>query len=218
MPKIAEFSWEKLEYSKGGSGGTGGTGTPGRAATIKVGTVVSGATASVTNVGTSDDAVFNFVLPKGDTGGTGTKGRASTIKVGTVVSGNTASVTNVGTSDDAVFNFVLPKGADADTSVIKSLQSDVQAVQNTLKSVDKYSEYEERYVAFSPAELPANNAFKQINFQRTFSTIPFVQITLDIQDPTPRVAYYSNVTRTGFQIASNYGSAVKGVWYKAYVK
>ena len=173
MPKIAEFSWEELKYSTGGSGGTGGTGTPGRAATIKVGTVVSGATASVTNVGTSEDAVFNFVLPK---------------------------------------------GADADTSVIQSLQSNVQDVQNALNSVDKYSEYEERYVAFSNSELPANNAFKQINFERTFSTIPFIQITLDIKDPTPRIPYYANVTRTGFQIGSNYGAGVKGVWYKAYVK
>lgn len=173
MPKIAEFSWEELEYSTGGSGGTGGTGTPGRAATIKVGTVVSG---------------------------------------------DTASVTNVGTPNDAVFNFVLPKGADADTSVIQSLQSNVKDVQDALKSVDKYSEYEERYVAFSPSELPPNNAFKQINFERTFSTIPFIQITLDIQDGVVRVPYYANVTRTGFQIGSNYGAAVKGVWYKAYVK
>ena len=173
MPKIAEFSWEELEYSTGGSGGTGGTGTPGPAATIKVGTVVSGATASVTNVGTPNAAVFNFVLPK---------------------------------------------GADADTSVIQSLQSTVQGVQAELKSVDKYSEYEERYVAFSPSELPANTTLKQINFARTFSTIPFIQITLDIKDPTPRIAYYANVTTTGFQVASNYGSAVKGVWYKAYVK
>ena len=173
MPKIAEFSWEELEYSTGGSGGTGGTGTPGSAATIKVGTVVSG---------------------------------------------DTASVTNVGTSDAAVFNFVLPKGADADTSVIQSLQSTVQGVQNALKSVDKYSEYEERYVAFSASDVPQNSTLKQINFQRTFSTIPFIQITLDMQDITPRIAYYANVTKTGFQVGSNYGSAVKGVWYKAYVK
>ena len=173
MPKIAEFSWEALKYSTGGSGGTGGTGTPGTAATIKVGTVVSGATASVTNVGTPNDAVFNFVLPK---------------------------------------------GADADTSVIQSLQSTVQGVQNELKSVDKYSEYEERYVAFGPSEVPPNNTLRQINFQRTFSTIPFIQITLDMQDITPRIAYYANVTKTGFQIGSNYGAAVKGVWYKAYVK
>ena len=176
MPKIAEFSWEELEYSTGGSGGTGGT------------------------------------------GGTGTPGRAATIAVGTVVSGDKASVTNVGTSNDAVFNFVLPKGADADTSVIQSLQSDVQGVQNALKSVDKYSEYEERYVAFSVSDQPPNSALKQINFARTFSTIPFIQITLDIQDTTVRVPYYANVTKTGFQVGSNYGAAVKGVWYKAYVK
>ena len=176
MPKIAEFSWEALKYSTGGSGGTGGT------------------------------------------GGTGTPGRAATIAVGTVVSGDTASVTNVGTSNAAVFNFVLPKGADADTSVIQSLQSNVQDVQNALKSVDKYSEYEERYVAFSAADLPPNTVFKQITFARTFSTIPFIQITLDIQDTVVRVPYYANVTKTGFQIGSNYGAAVKGVWYKAYVK
>ena len=176
MPKIAEFSWEELEYSTGGSGGTGGTGA------------------------------------------TGTPGLAATIKVGTVVSGDTASVTNVGTSNAAVFNFVLPKGADADTSVIQSLQSDVQGVQNALKKVDTYSEYEERYVAFSASELPSNNAFKQITFGRTFSTIPFIQITLDIQDTVPRLPYYGNVTTTGFQIGTNYGAAVKGVWYKAYVK
>ena len=173
MPKIAEFSWEALKYSTGGSGGTGGTGTPGSAATIKVGTVVSG---------------------------------------------DTASVTNVGTSNAAVLNFVLPKGADADTSVIQSLQSNVQDVQNALKSVDKYSEYEERYVAFSASDQPPNNVLKQINFTRTFSTIPFIQITLDIQDTVVRVPYYANVTKTGFQVGSNYGAAVKGVWYKAYVK
>ena len=98
------------------------------------------------------------------------------------------------------------------------MQSNVKDVQDALKSVDKYSEYEERYVAFSPSELPPNNAFKQINFERTFSTIPFIQITLDMKDPTPRIPYYANVTRTGFQIASNYGAGVKGVWYKAYVK
>ena len=176
MPKIAEFSWEELEYSTGGSGGTGGT------------------------------------------GGTGTPGLAATIKVGTVVSGNTASVTNVGTSNAAVFDFVLPKGADADTSVIQSLQSTVQGVQAALNTVDTYSEYEERYVALGPSEQPANSAYKQINFARTFSTIPFIQITLDIQDVSVRVPYYGNVTKTGFQIGSSYGSSIKGVWYKAYVK
>ncbi|EME8243697.1 hypothetical protein LBW08_001840 [Enterococcus faecium] len=49
----------------------GDKGDPGQAATITIGTVSSGATASVTNVGTSSAARFNFVLPKGDKGDPG---------------------------------------------------------------------------------------------------------------------------------------------------
>jgi len=82
-------------------------GDPGDAATITVGTVTSGATASVVNSGTTSAAVFDFVLEKGDQGDTGPSG---TIAVGTVTSGATASVTNSGTATAAVFDFVLPKG------------------------------------------------------------------------------------------------------------
>ena len=43
-------------------------GLAGTAATIEVGTVTSGDTPSVTNVGTTTAAVFDFVLEKGDQG------------------------------------------------------------------------------------------------------------------------------------------------------
>ena len=56
------------------SGLKGDQGDPGTAATIAVGAVTSGATASVTNSGTSSAAVFDFVLPKGDKGDTGPAG------------------------------------------------------------------------------------------------------------------------------------------------
>ena len=46
----------------------------GLAATIAVGKVVSGDTASVTNVGTAQNALFNFVLPRGAQGPQGEKG------------------------------------------------------------------------------------------------------------------------------------------------
>lgn len=46
----------------------------GLAATIAVGQVVSGDTASVTNVGTAQNALFNFVLPRGAQGPQGEKG------------------------------------------------------------------------------------------------------------------------------------------------
>ena len=60
-----------------GTAGTNGTnGAPGAAATITVGTTTTlpaGSSATVTNVGTSDAAVFDFGIPKGANGtGTGT--------------------------------------------------------------------------------------------------------------------------------------------------
>lgn len=59
---------------KGDKGDKGDTGNDGTAATISVGNVTGGATASVTNTGTSSAAVFDFVLPKGDKGDTGDVG------------------------------------------------------------------------------------------------------------------------------------------------
>lgn len=60
----------------------GDKGDKGDAATIAVGTVTTGApttAASITNVGTSGDAVFNFVIPKGDQGDLGDLSAASPV-------------------------------------------------------------------------------------------------------------------------------------------
>lgn len=48
--------------------------TNGTSATIRVGSVTTGTTASVTNSGTTNAAVLDFVLQKGDPGATGDKG------------------------------------------------------------------------------------------------------------------------------------------------
>lgn len=48
--------------------GQGPKGEPGEAATIAVGSVTGGATASITNSGTNTDAVLDFVLPQGPQG------------------------------------------------------------------------------------------------------------------------------------------------------
>lgn len=109
----------------------GDKGDKGDTSTIKIGSVTSGSSASVQNVGTETDAVFNFVLPKGDKGDKGDKGEqgiqgqqgpigqtgekgdngdAATIQVGNVSKGEEASITNSGTSSNAIFDFVLPKG------------------------------------------------------------------------------------------------------------
>lgn len=95
----------------GATGLKGDKGEKGDAATISVGSVTSGAEPSITNSGTSKDAVFDFVLPKGDKGD---QGEAATIAIGDVTSGDEPSVTNSGTSTDAVLDFVLPKGEKGD--------------------------------------------------------------------------------------------------------
>ncbi|RXW61371.1 hypothetical protein CYQ73_12435 [Enterococcus faecium] len=70
----------------------GDKGDPGQAATITIGTVSSGSTASVTNVGTSSAARFNFVLPKGDKGDPGIN--ATTTAVATTTANGLMSSTD----------------------------------------------------------------------------------------------------------------------------
>lgn len=97
-------------------------GPRGFAATVAVGTVTTGAvgsSASVVNVGTAEDAVFNFTIPRGNTGA------AATVAVGTVTTGapgSSASVDNVGTGGAAIFNFSIPRGADG-TGTVNSVQA-----------------------------------------------------------------------------------------------
>ena len=109
----------------GATGATGSQGPAGNAATIAAGTTTTGApgsSASVTNVGSSSAAVFDFTIPRGDkgetgntgaTGATGSPGTAATIAAGTTTTGapgSSASVTNSGTSSAAVFDFTIPRG------------------------------------------------------------------------------------------------------------
>lgn len=98
-------AWEDVGALKGAKGDKGDT------ATVTVGTVKSGSTTSVQNVGTSTDAIFNFTLQKG---AKGDKGDAGTIAIGTVTSGANASVVNVGTPESAILNFEIPKGDKGD--------------------------------------------------------------------------------------------------------
>ena len=82
-------------------------GPEGAAATLAIGSVTQGTTPSVTNVGTSKDAILDFVLVKGDTG---SSGLAATITIGSVTQGETPSVSNSGTANAAILDFVLVKG------------------------------------------------------------------------------------------------------------
>ena len=105
----------------GVDGAPGVAGKDGTSATIRIGTVSTGAagsSAQVTNGGTESAAVLNFVIPRGadgTNGAAGKDGEPATIRVGTVstgAAGSSAQVTNGGTESAAVLNFVIPRGAD----------------------------------------------------------------------------------------------------------
>lgn len=79
----SDFTSEQLaalkgpKGDKGDAGGKGDTGVPGKAATIQVGEVTTGAAgtpASVSNVGTDEAAIFDFTIPRGDKGADGAAG------------------------------------------------------------------------------------------------------------------------------------------------
>ena len=89
------------------------------APTVTVGTTFTGApgtSAAVTNSGTPQNAVLNFVIPQGETGAagaTGLPGAPATVTVGTTTTGapgTNAAVTNSGTANNAVLNFTVPAG------------------------------------------------------------------------------------------------------------
>ncbi len=77
--------------------------------TVTVGTTTTGAPgtqASVSNVGTPNNAILNFVIPAGEPG-------AANISVGTTTTlpaGSQATVTNSGTSENVILNFGIPAG------------------------------------------------------------------------------------------------------------
>jgi len=92
----------------------GPQGQPGQGATVDAGTTTTsapGGDASVTNVGTTQNAVFNFTIPRGEIG---PDGDAGTQQVGTVTtnqltpgSNNTVVINNSGTATNAVWDYTF---------------------------------------------------------------------------------------------------------------
>lgn len=90
--------------------------------TVDVGQTITGepyTNALVTNVGSSQHAILNFVIPRGADGANGIDGvdgldgESGTIQIGNVTSvdyDDPATITNVGTSTHAILDFSLPRG------------------------------------------------------------------------------------------------------------
>ena len=102
---------------QGLAGPQGERGIPGPSS-IDVGiteTLESFEDAKVINVGTNEDVILNFKIPRGEQGIKGEKGDQgpSTIQIGnieTIEPTEEAEVINVGTNEDVVLDFKIPKG------------------------------------------------------------------------------------------------------------
>lgn len=71
------FEGTEAEWLDSLRGAAGESGAPGKAATIRTGTVTTGAPgteAAVENVGTEEDAILNFIIPRGEKGEPGRPG------------------------------------------------------------------------------------------------------------------------------------------------
>ena len=150
--KNSKIKYCYIQGPKGAQGEPGKTGArgPQGPASISVGlteTVMPDSNASVENIGTAEDLILKFSIPKGnkgekgdigpqgeqgikgEKGETGERGPAgpqgeqgpATIKVGkteTLESDKEAQVQNVGTTTDVILDFKIPKGEKGDTGDI----------------------------------------------------------------------------------------------------
>lgn len=121
----------------------------------------------------------------------------------------------------------LERVFDKIAAEIKSLKTQVASIQsgggNTGGGTSGItaSNLQEKYVnraeleAFAGSPL-ANAKFIRVKFDKPFATRPFVFIQADIVSTTIRIPYVQNVNESGFDIACNYVTDLKGVWYRAY--
>lgn len=101
-------------------GPQGPTGPTGPGATIQVNSTVTGApgtNASVTNVGSLQDALFNFVIPRGDVGATGATGATGPQGPGVAAGGSVGQVLIKASSVDYATAWLTLTGTGTVTSV-----------------------------------------------------------------------------------------------------
>lgn len=138
-----------LQGPKGDKGDTGATGAPGAAATIRIGNVYTGApgtNVSVSNSGTSTNAVLNFTIPRGNPGADG----------GVTVDAELSS-----TSPNPVQNKAVKTAID---TVTASIPTKVSALENDAGYLTQHQSLEyEKYVSYvisGAASQPASSVMQ----------------------------------------------------------
>ena len=106
-------------------------------------------------------------------------------------------------------------GSGTDTT---ALQQEINALKAVVAKMPKYKEYQAGYIPRADfVGTLANNGLVTANYPKPFSKRPILNVTLDIADTTVRAQYVNNATETGFQVATNYGASLYGVWYEAFI-
>lgn len=123
-----------VKGDKGDKGDTGATGAPGTAATITIGSVTTGAAgsnASVSNSGTSTNAVLDFTIPRGNPGADG---------------GVTVDAELSDTSTNPIQNKAVKSAIDAVTA---SIPTKVSTLENDAGYLTQHQSLEyEKYVSY----------------------------------------------------------------------
>ena len=201
-------------------------------ASVQVGTTTTlepGQDATVSNGGTSKDAVLNFGIPKGD------PGAAATIQVGTtqtVQPEENAEVTNTGTASAAVLDFKIPRGADGMTDltaeykdaseytceptvnapvVVKEVEGKTEQVETTgaqLFDVESYPFMDGKWVSYNIGDMSSDSLYKCTDF------IPFSgydRLTINLNHipsgSNPGMAFYGSDAQESY-ISGGKGNAI----------
>ena len=113
---------------------------------------------------------------------------------------------------------VFAKLSEVAQNTFATLQQEIDALKAVVAKMPKYKEYQAGYIPRANlVGALANNALITANYPKPFSELPILNVTLDIADAVVRVQYVHNATVTGFQVATNYGLSMRGVWYEAFI-
>lgn len=181
--------------TQGIAGPTGPTGATGTAATITIGSVSTGTSPSVTNSGTSANAVLSFVFPagaqgvqgpKGDTGTTYTLTTASVSTLGGVkVDGTTISIDGNGT----ISSTASPGAGLSSRATVLTTTGLLTATNALLTNIVGYSGYALLSIQTSAAAwvtLYSTSAAQYADINRSIAT-----------DPTPNSGIIAEAITTG---------------------
>lgn len=113
---------------------------------------------------------------------------------------------------------VFAKLSEVSQNTFATLQQEIDALKAVVAKMPKYKEYQAGYIPRANfVGTLANSGLVTANYPKPFSQRPILNVTLDIADAAVRIQYVNNATVRGFQVGTNYGSSLIGVWYEAFI-